>query len=110
MERYLEINGKYHYQINNATVSVTDKVAVCFDKGSSLLLEHGDPEDVLEYYKEALKNFRNIGWEEAIKDIVMVMAKFPIRELNKLMIDKCYITTFIENNKNLFVKDIMKNE
>ena len=110
MERYLKIDGKYHYEINNATISITDEVAICFDKGSDLLLEHGDPEELLEYYEDSLKNFVEINWKEAVKDMVLVVAKFPIRELNKLMLDKRYIALFIENNKDLFVRDITKDE
>lgn len=110
MERYLKVGGKYHYEINNALVSITDEVAICFDKESQLLLEHGDPAEVMEYYDEALERFKEVNWPEARKDMVMVVAEFPIRELNKLMLNKGYLAEFIENNKDMLSGDVMQSE
>lgn len=111
MKRYLKINGRYHYEnCDTAHTSIMDEVAICFDKDSHLLLDHGDPEDVIEYYEEALKSFKEVEWVESIGDIVMISAKFPVRELNKLMLDCHYITGFIENNRGLFARDITKDE
>jgi len=110
MERYLEINGKYHYEDHDNSTTVMDEVAICFDTDSDMLLDHGDPERLLEYYEESIDNFKEMEWEEAIGDIILVIAKFPIRELNKLMLNRGYLSGFIKNNKELFARDMVKDE
>jgi len=102
MERYLKIDGKYRYESDIRNVIIMNEVAICFDKDSQLLLDHGDPEEVLGYYEEALKDFIEADWVIAANDITMIVAKFPIRELNKLMLNKSYLSGFLYNNKVLF--------
>ena len=110
MKRYLKINGRYHYEnCESSHTSIMDEVAICFDKDSHLLLDHGDPEEVIEYYEDALRGFKEAKWTTAIGDIIMIVAKFPVRELNKLMLDEHYLTKFIENNKELFARDMQEN-
>ena len=109
MERYLKIDGKYHYESDTRNKIIMNEVAICFDRDSRLLLDHGDPEEVIEYYEEALKDFKEADWAIAANDITMVVAKFPIRELNKLMLNKKYLSGFLYNNKDLFSRDVREN-
>jgi len=89
-------------------VAIMDEVAICFDKESHLLLDHGDPEDVMEYYEDILKIYQKTEWMRG--SIIMISAKFQVIELNKLLLDPHYITRFIENSKSLFARDIREDE
>jgi hypothetical protein len=117
MKRYLIINNKYYYEDYNTdrtllldSAVVMNEVAICFDRDSHFLLEHGKPEDVMKYYKDTVERFKKAGLFVPTRDLMIISAKFSVRELNKLMLDPHYITGFIENNKQLFVRDIRENE
>lgn len=109
MKRYLKMNGRYRYEnYQIGIVAIMDEVSICFDRESHLLLDHGDPEDVMEYYEEILKVYQETEWVRG--SIIMISAKFSVEELNKLLLDPHYITGFIENSKDLFARDIREDE
>lgn len=73
-----------------------NEVAICFDTNLGVRLSHGNPETVLEYYNDTIQRLKGVSFEEAIEDIVVIQGKFPVEELNKLLEDALYISTFVK--------------
>jgi len=109
IRQYLKVNDKYRYENSEmGTILFMDEVAICFDRDNYLLLDHGKPEDVIEFYKDILDPFDNARWDILSEDVVVISAKFPVKELNKLIVNPSYMSNFVENNKDLLSRDIDK--
>lgn len=97
MDRYKFLHDKYYLTDENGKILENmDEVAVCFDVKLGVRLFHGSPESVLEEYEDTVQRLKNVNYTEAAEDIIMIQGKFPVEELNKLLEDALYISTFVK--------------
>jgi len=97
MDRYKFLHDKYFLTDENGRILENmDEVAICLDVKLGVRLSHGSPKSVLEYYEGAVQRLKDVDFTEATEDIIMIQGKFPVGELNKLVEDALYISTFIK--------------
>jgi len=100
MDRYKFLHDKYFLTDGNGKILENmDEVAICLDVKLGVRLSHGSPKSVLEYYEDTVQRLKNVNYTEAAEDIIMIQGKFPVEELNKLLEDALYISTFVERIK-----------
>ena len=83
-----------------------DEVSIAFsvdreNDGSSMwtLHKHGDPDMVEKWFTEALRKFREAGFNDMADDLKMVRGKFPVSELNRAIDTSGYIKVMLERLK-----------
>jgi len=78
-------HGSYYWRVNGQIVSMSDEIAIMFDKNDWTLLKHGSPELVEKRFDKTQKAYRESGHDDIADDIVMVVGKFPVDDLNAMI-------------------------
>jgi hypothetical protein len=71
-----------------------EEVALAFDVKFEMLLKHGDPGIVRDYYQRARDAFTKAGCTEEANSMVLVHGKFDIEELNQVVNCTGYVGKF----------------
>jgi hypothetical protein len=101
MPLYSYEDGEYvmFYRDNGDVICRMEEVAICFSKDDEdmwTIHKHGTPERVKKYHDEAVQRFRNAGYPDMANDMVMIVGKFPVDELNHAVETSGYIKRMIE--------------
>ena len=111
-EYRLEHGSYYFYTINNGgklkidtqLVFMTDEVAICFDKEEGIMLKNGIPKNVNEWQAQAIKKFKDSGFNDMADNLVIIEGCFPVEELNRLISTSTYFPIFYKKLMNNDIK------
>ena len=103
MPMYSYENGEYvmFYRDNGDVLCRIEEVAIAFSKesfdgGMWTLHKHGSKEAVQRWYDNVTKKYREAGLDDIADEMVMIVGKFPVDELNRTIETSGYIKKMIE--------------
>lgn len=93
---YLKEELQLKTPLSNDIIFMTDEVAILFDAESFTLMKHGRPETVQEWYNDAKAKCegKQDVYDLLIKPLVMLIGKFDVDELNKVINNSGYVERF----------------
>ncbi len=77
---------------------MSDEVAIGFSKVDDqhyCMHKHGKPEMVQEWLSRTSQSYRDAGYDKEANDLAMVVGKFDIEDLNKVIQITGYIINFV---------------
>lgn len=97
------LSGDHYYLVKDDgdVVDIGEEVAVLYDEvkpGNTVLLKHGRPTLVSDYFSEITKIYRENDLSDMLDHIKLIVGRFPIDDLNKMISTTGYIGSFMNRH------------
>lgn len=101
MYRYSFEFGSYYLRDSTSQkiIFMSDSVAFAFDVGCGVMLKHGHPDLVLKWHTSTVQSLRQSENPIAIemaKNYIVIVGKFDIEKMNKLLNNSTYAKSFLK--------------
>lgn len=98
---------EYHYELNCSQYVLMkgnerlygpyDQISIGIDKESVVLLKHGEPGMVKNWYKSHVKAYRDAGFDDMANDLIVITGRFPLEDLNNWINNSGSIKSFLKH-------------
>ena len=89
--------GQYVLMHGNKPIArVMDALSFAIDIVEGNLAKYGDPEQVQAWYAREVVKMRQIGWDEQADALVVVTGRFPLDEVNAMMLNRALAGLFYQ--------------
>jgi hypothetical protein len=93
--------GRYFLQIEGIEKVVGEQVAIAFDLDTWVVLKHGAPSLVVDWVRDAKRQFLKVGNLYNAAQLTVISGAIPVEELNKIVSTSGYLEHFLGRDEVL---------